>query len=174
MQTQVGSENVLSEQFYEISIERLYQDLFLFADYIRSTYEKKPRLFGVPRGGLIIAGWLSHLLDIREVVACPVELIPLMDNFIKPTDLVVEDIFDLGKTYAKIRETLAPEVRVVSLYSKRIIPEEIDGYPQVIMPLDLPVEVFVQFPWERLANDYSKHLATERPVKDWRAQSRWW
>jgi len=166
-----SSEPNLNVKCYEINHEALYHDLMLFADYVRLTYKEKPRLFGVPRGGLIIAGHLAHILDIKEILACPVSLMPLMRNLMKPTDLIVEDIYDSGKTYREIREYVWPEVRVVSLYCKRDYPEDCEGQSQFIRSLDVAPDTFVLFPWEKMAYEYYEKFKHNRFVQGWWAQS---
>ena len=159
MTQQQGSENDIKGQYHEITPEQLAYDLTLFANFITQTCVTKPRLFGVPRGGLIIAGYLAHLLDIRDVMSCPLDMLRAYVhlNVIKPTDLIIEDIYDSGNTYEEIRKDIY-NVRVLHLYCKRRVPEPFGGFPQAVRPLDLPHETFVRFPWEKIADEATSRL----------------
>lgn len=157
MKPQQNSESATNEQFYEITPEQFAYDITLFADFIfnSTSYEDKPRLYGVPRGGLIVAGYLAHLLK-TEVISCPLSSLKFYTGLgvIRPQDLIIEDIYDTGDTYKEIRKEVAT-ARVLHLYCKRRVPERFAGWPQAVRPLDLPRETFVRFPWEKIADDYT-------------------
>ena len=53
-------------------------------------YQMFKNIYGIPRGGLIVAVRLSHLLDL-----------PLTDTPVKKETLIVDDICDSGKTLQK-------------------------------------------------------------------------
>jgi len=57
------------------------------ANKIKESEIKFSSLFGVPRGGLVVAVYLSHLLDI-----------PVTIHSIDDETLIVDDISDTGKT----------------------------------------------------------------------------
>lgn len=94
-----------------INIIRFEKDLLTLSSQIAPYKEKYKYIFGIPRGGLIVAVWLSHQLQI-----------PYTSNlFIDPEILVVDDIADTGKTlfdlgqswdtatlYYKIRSSVKP------------------------------------------------------------------
>ena len=86
-----------------------------------------PAIYGVPRGGLIPAVYLSHRLGI-----------PLVPSPDRPGDtLVVDDILDTGSTYRRLSGAAA---YYVVLLARKALPKVIYG-----RMYDGP---WVEFPWE--------------------------
>lgn len=86
-----------------------------------------PAIYGVPRGGLVPAVYLSHRLGI-----------PLASSPDRPGDtLVVDDILDTGSTYRRLSGAAA---YYVVLLARKALPKVIYG-----RIYDGP---WVEFPWE--------------------------
>lgn len=68
------------------------EDINLLTERIKASEFNFDGVYGIPRGGLIIAVCLSHRLGL-----------PLLDNPTKYT-LVVDDISDFGKTLMKYKD----------------------------------------------------------------------
>ncbi|OGN00779.1 MAG: hypothetical protein A3G51_03560 [Candidatus Yanofskybacteria bacterium RIFCSPLOWO2_12_FULL_43_11b] len=94
--------------------------------------KKFRNIYGIPRGGLILAVKLSHLLEIPVV---------LSERDIGVKTLVVDDIVDEGNTLSRFLGSLNCKVMTVSLYL---------GPNPVVKP-DLFLrkkEGWILFPWE--------------------------
>ena len=87
-------------------------------------------VFGIPRGGLIPAVKLSHLLDI-----------PLVLNLVDvtPNTLVIDDIIDTGATVKRLN--FADGVKIASLYFH----EKAETRPDFFVRVKTK---WVRFPWE--------------------------
>ncbi len=83
-------------------------------------------IYGIPRGGQVIAVRLSHMLDI-----------PLTEK-VKEGTLIVDDIADSGKTIEKYKDYLTCTL----LYKEKSNPK-----PDVMCDL-VPENVWIIFPWE--------------------------
>lgn len=70
--------------------------------------EKFKSVYGIPRGGLILAVKLSHLLDIPQV---------LYANDITPNTLVVDDIVDSGATMDRFLFSFGTKIKFASIFS---------------------------------------------------------
>lgn len=64
-------------------------------------------VYGVPRGGLIVAVAISHLLDILLVMS--------HDDITRDT-LVVDDIVDKGDTMKRLLVTVSGKIKVASIF----------------------------------------------------------
>ena len=60
------------------------------ADYLRQTNVKYEGVYGIPRGGVILAVMLSHKLDIPYLAN--------LDNMYDKKFIIIDDIADTGKT----------------------------------------------------------------------------
>ena len=109
--------------------------------------EKKIQgVYGFPRGGLCLAVAISHSLNV-----------PLLDKP-EPNSLIVDDIYDSGKTINSIREIKNIEVFV---WISRVNPSWWKAYE-----IDDSKEWFV-FPWEKMSHakeekDYYSKSRKER------------
>lgn len=91
------------------SYEQFEKDCQKIVKWIKVSEIDIKNIYGIPRGGLIIATRLSYLLDI-----------PLTTNRIGINNetLVVDDISDTGNTIKKTLEGLRVEPKVVTLFIK--------------------------------------------------------
>lgn len=64
-------------------------------------------VYGIPRGGLVPAVKLSHLLEIPQI---------LNKEDVAPGTLVVDDIIDTGETVERLLFSLRNRVHLASLY----------------------------------------------------------
>jgi len=101
--------------------------------------EKKPfYIYGIPRGGLIPATWLSHKTGISyyQINAAQISKMADLSHI-----LIVDDICDSGKTVKEIRENY-PKVRVACLYYKENEVAKPDIYGELMG------DEWLVFPWE--------------------------
>jgi hypoxanthine phosphoribosyltransferase len=101
--------------------------------------EKKPfYIYGVPRGGLIPATWISHKTGIKYQQINSAQITKMADL---SHILIIDDICDSGKTVKEIRENY-PKVKVACLYYKETASETPDIYGEIIG------DEWIVFPWE--------------------------
>ena len=101
--------------------------------------EKKPfYIYGVPRGGLIPATWISHKTGIKYQQINSVQISKMADL---SHILIIDDICDSGKTVKEIRENY-PKVKVACLYYKETASETPDIYGEIVG------DDWLIFPWE--------------------------
>jgi len=84
-------------------------DIVVLAERIRENPSKPDSIYGIPRGGLIVAVSLSHLLGVPIVVA---------RDEIKPNTLVVDDIADTGATLDGLCKQIGFRPMIATLYSR--------------------------------------------------------
>jgi hypoxanthine phosphoribosyltransferase len=101
--------------------------------------EKKPfYIYGVPRGGLIPATWISHKTGIKYQQINSVQISKMADL---SHILIIDDICDSGKTVKELRENF-PKVKVACLYHKETAIETPDIYGKIVG------DEWLVFPWE--------------------------
>jgi hypoxanthine phosphoribosyltransferase len=101
--------------------------------------EKKPfYLYGVPRGGLIPATWLSHKTGIKyqQINSSQISKVADLSHV-----LIVDDICDSGKTIQKLKEDF-PKCLTATLYHKETAIDKPDIYGEIVG------EEWLVFPWE--------------------------
>jgi hypoxanthine phosphoribosyltransferase len=104
-----------------------------------NNLERKPfYLYGVPRGGLIPATWLSHKTGIKYQQINAVQISKMADL---SHILIIDDICDSGKTVKEIRKNY-PKVKVACLYYKETASETPDIYGEIVG------DDWLVFPWE--------------------------
>ena len=104
-----------------------------------NNLEKKPfYIYGVPRGGLIPATWISHKTGIKYQQINSTQISKMADL---SHILVIDDICDSGKTVKEIRENY-PKVKVACLYHKETASETPDIYGEIVG------DEWLVFPWE--------------------------
>jgi len=101
-------------------------------------------IYGVPRGGLIIAVMLSHLLDLPII---------LDKKLITKNTLLVDDISDSGNTLKKILKLKKPK-SIVTVWANPISKVFPDYY------INLKEEnTWIVFPWETIkSSKYDKTI----------------
>jgi len=93
----------------QIDIVQFEKDLLILSSLIAPCKKKYKYIFGIPRGGLIVAVWLSHQLQI-----------PYIPHLYLPRDpniLIVDDIADTGQTLSNLG--LDPFYDTATLYYKK-------------------------------------------------------
>ena len=89
-------------------------------------------IYGIPRAGLVVATYLSYLVDKPMVI---------YEKDIKPHTLIVDDIVDSGITMSQMH-TAYPKSKTAALYycEESMIEPDVWVY--------VKKEDFIQFPWE--------------------------
>ena len=128
---------------------KLNNKIFLSWDDIKNVVEKvvekigdlkeKPfYLYGIPRGGLIPATWISHKTGIKyqQINSSQISKTADLSHI-----LVIDDICDSGKTLKEIRENY-PKIQIACLYYKKTASETPDIYGEIVG------DEWLVFPWE--------------------------
>ena len=124
-----GEKELYSWTQYQADIEAL-------AGEVRRLDRMPERIYGVPRGGLVVAVSLSHQLGVPLV---------LTHTEITQETLVVDDIADTGTTFAGLCERLGFRPIIATLYynpRSAIVPDKFIRKK----------ERWVVFPWETAAS----------------------
>jgi hypoxanthine phosphoribosyltransferase len=99
-----------------IHITDYIEDIFTLAEKIKDSGKKYKYIYGIPRGGLMVAVYLSHELEIELIT----DLIEVVFEEYKEI-LIVDDLTDTGRTlddylnydcavlYKKPRSTVKPK-----------------------------------------------------------------
>ena len=114
------NEVTMSWEEFEIAIHVL-------ANEIKKSGLHFSTIYGIPRGGLIIAVRLSHLLGIQLIV----------ETHIRDDTLIVDDIVDTGKSMVRSAHTASLIYNPKSIYKPKFYAVE---------KLD---DRWIIFPWER-------------------------
>jgi len=104
MVDKVTTDNVEVMTWDEFQKEIEMLSLEIRAGMIKAPFLKCNTIYGIPRGGLVVAVVLSHLLDF-----------PLVTNpeHIGQKTLVVDDISDTGKTLSQFRTNVTATLHIV-------------------------------------------------------------
>jgi xanthine phosphoribosyltransferase len=135
-------------------------DVNNLAEQLKNSFDvsKVKAIVGVARGGLVPATMLAHKLGIAQVHAVGItsygddhkqrELV----EYCTPTTqlvrgkgefvIVVDDLIDSGKTFAKVREWL-PQALYVTVYAKQHNVNDVHFYSRVV-----PLDTWIEFPYE--------------------------
>ena len=128
---QLEGKKILSWKDIESVIDKVVEKI--------ENLEKKPwSLYGVPRGGLIPATWISHKTGIKYYQINSAQISKMADL---SHILIIDDICDSGKTVKEIRENY-PKVKVACLYYKETASETPDIYGKIVG------DDWLVFPWE--------------------------
>ncbi len=90
--------------------------------------------YGIPRGGLVLAVVISHLLDVPVLLS--------REDITRDT-LIVDDIVDGGKTVQGLILSLGGTFSVASIYFNESSPVKPDFFVR-------KKEKWVKFPWETM------------------------
>ena len=115
----------------------LYQDCEIIAHRVRVAGKPYKFIFGFPRGGLVPAVILSHLLDT-----------PLITDLVGKDAsevLFVDDICDTGQTIIDFENKIKGEIDVATL----ILSSRAGYLPKIYSRTSSPNE-WIVFPWETL------------------------
>ena len=121
---------------------RSWDDIMLVTNRLINQIEKSKRMFnsiyGIPRGGLVVAVLLSHRLNI-----------PVVDSKgINPATLIVDDICDGGETLQEVeylfKTKYNSEMTSAVLYQRRSTMYEADFVGEVLAH----DYIWIVFPWE--------------------------
>jgi hypoxanthine phosphoribosyltransferase len=100
------SQSAADKEYY--SWNEYQADIVTLAERIRENLTPQPSgIYGIPRGGLVLAVSSSHLLGIPIV---------LFREEIKPDTLIVDDTADTGETLDEVCEQLGFQVMIAKLY----------------------------------------------------------
>jgi|SRR3972149_5789967 len=113
------NEVTMSWEEFEIAIHVLVNEIKKSGLYFSTVY-------GIPRGGLMIALRLSHLLDIQLIT----------EPHIRNDTLIVEDIIDTGKSM--VRSTFTASL----IYNPKSI------YKPTFYAVEKLDDRYIIFPWE--------------------------
>ena len=128
---QLEGKKILSWKDIEDVIDKVVEKI--------DNLEKKPfYIYGVPRGGLIPATWISHKTGIKYQQINSAQISKMADL---SHILIIDDICDSGKTVKEIRENY-PKVKVACLYYKETASETPDIYGEIVG------DDWLVFPWE--------------------------
>ena len=114
-------------QTTKIGWKEYEQMVFQLSREIRRSKIEFDGIYGVPRGGLVLAVCLSHKLDL------PLKFKPTVNT------LISEDISDFGKTLLKYRRH-----KIVCLYSSKWTMVK----PTWFIGMKRNKDDWIRFPWE--------------------------
>lgn len=130
MRIMKSSSNESNPQKYYYSWQQFDEDCNMIAEWAKD--KKFKTIYGIPRGGLIIAVKLSHLLDIPMVLN--------KDDITRQT-LIVDDIVDTGTTVERFYLSTGINAPVASLFVGK------DAAVQPNKYIHLKAD-WIVFPWE--------------------------
>lgn len=94
-----------NNDFYHYTYDQFLQDCKRIAAWGKD--KNFTGVYGIPRGGLAVALWLSHMMN--------AELILKIED-ITPRTLVVDDITDTGATMKKLLGMVLADVKTATLF----------------------------------------------------------
>ena len=117
------------------------------ADKIKKDRTIVKNIYGIPRGGLIIAVKFSHLLGKSMITD---------ERQITPLTLVVDDISDEGKTLLKYRNNIIATLHYVK--SSLVKPDYFARFKDI--------DDWVEYPWESFEKIQRKSGKVSKQPKD--------
>lgn len=138
----------MNEYFY--SYYEMEEDIEQIVKWIETNDLKFIDIYGVPRGGLILAVRLSYILNTRLL---------LNPRYISGKTLVVDDISDSGQTLQKIKLRGAKVVTIFSRTNTKVIPN------YFVREVQHEVD-WIHFWWEDGATEKDTISKTRKPVDD--------
>jgi len=145
----------------EVLAKKIHKKFEEILNYQINTYHDLPKYFyGIPRGGLIPAVYLSHRLGIPMLSYSQNYYSRLIEGYIPGnTDdgcwkyddeekiLVIDDLFDTGKTYERYRDKCWEYACVYVKGHKNYTQVSGKPFADVIYAKDVP-DIPIIFPWE--------------------------
>lgn len=140
----------------QIPYETIVEDIKQFAIYIERKY-KPTRLFGVAKGGLIVACWTSYFIrnnpkvypvyvkvkcgncDRNHLTDSPVTSVTL-------GDVIIEDIYDSGRTLSDLTEAYW-NAQICILYSKKAFMKT-SRQGKIFIGRQIITDEYIMLPWE--------------------------
>lgn len=115
-----------ADKYQVITWEQYNQDVKILLEKIRKSNIQFDNIYGIPRGGLVLAVHLSHLLNK-----------PLTNDY-SISSLIVDDVSDTGKTLKRFSRGI-----IATLYRKDHTITEPTFYARTI-------NKWIIYPWEIL------------------------
>lgn len=109
------------------------------AKLIKNSGTKYDYIYGIPRGGLVPAVMLSHILNIRLTVNLAWD--SMVENY---KVLIIDDIADSGKTIEKFINIFD----IATVYCKVGLSQKPKYYIELVEP-----DEWIKFPYEVAVND---------------------
>jgi len=110
---------------------------------IRASKQEYDLIAGITRGGLVPAVMLSHKLNTPMMAMSPLDVLPADKRI-----LVVDEIYDTGKTLDKVQE-LNPHVDIAVLIHNT-------DKPLMFFGIKNDTQRWIVFPWENDNEEASK------------------
>jgi hypoxanthine phosphoribosyltransferase len=122
------------QTIHKYKITKFKQDVREIKNIIKKNNWKLKYVYGIPRGGVILAVFLSYQLKLKYITT--------LKNYPANKVLVVDDVSDSGRTLAKIPNI--KKYKTVTLFTK----------PGTIFSPDIfidtvPRNVWIQYFWEK-------------------------
>lgn len=128
-------ERSLSKETYVATWENVDWWIWNICDYLDRCHKDRFKfVYGIPRGGLIPAVYISHKIGAKFLTRTDDYIGSSWNNI-----LIVEDVVDTGKSIRTFQKFYS-DMPIISLVRKPWAPE--------IMYHALETEKFVIFPWE--------------------------
>lgn len=144
---------------YEISWEQYVKLLYELKRHILETdwYAAITRIYGVPRGGLPIAVFLSHHLGLQLISEAPSSLYFALAHEKNRSLLIVDDIVDTGKTIEHYQKHCPGH-----WFASLVVKTSLAGRIPDVYTLATPGGQWVKFPYETIISTKETAL----PVKE--------
>ena len=84
-----------------ITYEAFQQAVYWLATGLKDRGDSYDAVVGIPRGGLVLATYLAHRLEVKKVLSTDQSLCEIMYGR-APRILLVDDISDSGETFKKV------------------------------------------------------------------------
>ena len=140
----------MSEEYSKLIITNsdFIDHIYALSDMIkRDQNERKTQykaIYAIPRGGLIIGVYLSHLLDL-DFCTDDKLIHPINRNYV----LIVDDLVDTGRTLEAY-----PEFDHAVLYHKK----RSSVHPKYVVKKNIDNNQWIVFPYERLSEEPNREL----------------
>lgn len=123
------------QNIYKYSFTTFKCDIEKICEIIQENNWNLKYIYGPPRGGCIIAVFLSHKLNLKYLSS-------LNENHIPSKTLIVDDVSDTGNTLSQI-----PNIRKYKTATLFIKPGTV--FSPLIFVQSVPRNVWIQYFWEK-------------------------